>query len=64
MLSTIYWTESVPLSEVQHINLPKSFFFITTFKNDVLTAIGIGSSHLGITIRELKMVSEGFNFSI
>ncbi len=56
------WNQAVPLSQVDHIKLPRSFFFVIDVKDDVLCAVGLGSSFVGCTIAELRMVNEGFSF--
>lgn len=54
MIQTIYWPEPKKYDEVQNMKLPFSLQFITQHIKGELYAIGICSTHEGITFNELN----------
>ena len=55
------WQKAQPLNKFENVKLPPTFEFITDYVDGVMCAVGITSTHLGITWHELNMVNEGFS---
>lgn len=62
MIQTIYFNTPKKYEELKNVSLPPYFHFIIKFINEDKFVLGFVCTFEDISINEMKMIHEGFNF--